>query len=324
MDALPRSDLPDRRPILRKLDILGKYSGQRMVISPGQHPIERVRAERVRNQGQRLRQVEAGRIEIDLHPARRGDVAEILKQAVAHIQHRGRPQPSGFRAARIRRARTSMRCDNLLRCLSQPLRPRFGHADIHPGFEEGETGGGPSEAARDRDDLTGPRARAGHGGTAFEIAKGGHTQKDHVTPGDITPRDTCPHQVAFVPQTIGEIVDPFHFGLGGQAEAQKECRGTRSHSGDIGEVLRCGLTSYLIGTRPIPPKVPTLEQQVSCHNDALVRRSDDGSIVTRAKQNGVALRQASNNTINQSEFAKISDSDDAPPGASQGTVTLRG
>ncbi|GAA3108156.1 hypothetical protein GCM10020001_027740 [Nonomuraea salmonea] len=58
-----------------------------------------------------------------------------------------------------------------------------------------------------------------------------------------------------------------------------------------------------------------LDQQVRRDRDTPVGGADDGGVVTRAEHHRVTLGQLCGNAIYHTEFAEISDCDDAPPDA---------
>ncbi|GAA1665680.1 hypothetical protein GCM10009733_074140 [Nonomuraea maheshkhaliensis] len=61
--------------------------------------------------------------------------------------------------------------------------------------------------------------------------------------------------------------------------------------------------------------MPALQQQVRGDHDPPVGRADESGVVTRPEHYRRALGQTSGNTIYHTEFAEISDCDDAPPDA---------
>ncbi|GAA2363746.1 hypothetical protein GCM10010404_17320 [Nonomuraea africana] len=69
--------------------------------------------------------------------------------------------------------------------------------------------------------------------------------------------------------------------------------------------------------------MPTLDQQVRCHYNTPVGCFHHRGVVTGTEQHALPLWQSSGDTCYNSEFAEISDCDDAPPVGTQGTVALR-
>ncbi|GAA2214907.1 hypothetical protein GCM10009850_103740 [Nonomuraea monospora] len=59
--------------------------------------------------------------------------------------------------------------------------------------------------------------------------------------------------------------------------------------------------------------MPAFEQQIGRDDHAPVGHADDGGVVARAKHYRLTLGQTSGNAIYHTEFAEISDCDDAPP-----------
>ncbi|GHH70429.1 hypothetical protein GCM10017673_22300 [Streptosporangium violaceochromogenes] len=59
--------------------------------------------------------------------------------------------------------------------------------------------------------------------------------------------------------------------------------------------------------------MPTLKQEVSRDDDPPIRSLQHRGVVPGTEKDGPSLWQASGNTSNNSEFAEISDCDDAPP-----------
>jgi DNA-binding Lrp family transcriptional regulator len=58
--------------------------------------------------------------------------------------------------------------------------------------------------------------------------------------------------------------------------------------------------------------VPTLDQKIGTYHDSSIGRSQDRGVITGTQEHGLALRQASGNPCNSSEFAEFSDCDDTP------------
>lgn len=181
-------------------------------------------------------------------------------------------------------------------------------------LEEGQAGGGVAEAAGDGQEVAGAGSGAGDGGTAVQGAERGHSQDQPVGSGDVSAGDTGAYGGAFVAEAGGEVVEPFDRQVAGEAEADEQRGGFGPHGGDVGEVLRGGLSADVVRTGPIAAEVPTLKKEVRRHDDPPTGSSEHCGVVTRTKQDSRRLWQASDNTCNDPEFAKICDCDSTPPG----------
>src|SRR5438105_4901937 len=83
--ALPFMHPADHRPMRGKPGIARKGRGQRVILATRKRPLQGVMAQRPRHGGQRGGELQSCGLDIDEHPARRGDVAEVGEQAVTDV-----------------------------------------------------------------------------------------------------------------------------------------------------------------------------------------------------------------------------------------------
>ena len=165
-------------PPLRTSPIAVQPSGRRhagrerrdqgVVLPAGQHPRQRIDAQRGPHLLERARRLQAGAlqrrpVEVDDDAAVRGDVPEVGEQPVAHVAHRRRAGLRGGRPGRVRRGGTAVRRHH---------RDRAGE----PPAQHGEAARRPAQPPGQRHHVPGTGAGPQHRGPAAQIAQRGHRE----------------------------------------------------------------------------------------------------------------------------------------------------
>src|SRR5690606_19423271 len=104
---------PDRPPGGGQPDVRGEGAGEGVILATGEGVAQPVRPEDLRDRHGRG-------VDLDPDPARGRDVPEVLHEAVAHVQQRGRPEGPRLLPRRVRGLRTAVGRDQLGRPVPSP------------------------------------------------------------------------------------------------------------------------------------------------------------------------------------------------------------
>ncbi len=175
-----------------KRRLVGEHAHERVLLSAGQHLVQRL--DLTEGQAQRPGDEALAQhrpVEVDPHPARRRDPAEVGDQAVRDVDEGVGPGLRRSRTGPPGRHRGAVVADQGAHgegALTERLRADRGvgtrcQDPVGVGLaalEQGQPGAGPAERAADRDDVAGARAGAQHRRPSAQVTQGGHRDDDHA------------------------------------------------------------------------------------------------------------------------------------------------
>ena len=243
-------DPADHLPRRRRRRVAREGRGQRVVVAAGQHPVQRVDAERAADVAQLRRHLQPGRVQLDADPAGDRDVPEVGDQPVADVDHRGRAELGGLRAL----PRTAARGAGARRP------PSTGRA------EAADSTASPAAAQPSRPvTATTSPGRApdrGHRRAALQVAERGDRDDQRLAAHQVA-ADARPRRPARTrPQPVGELLRPGDRQVRRARPGRPAARSARRPS----RRCRRGSARPPCGRRrrrrPVPAEVPALDQHV--------------------------------------------------------------
>ena len=168
---------------------------------------------------------------------------------------------------------------------------------------------GPPEPADDDDGSARPSPRAQHREAAPEVSQRCHGDHHSVAGRDVTADNDGSHQLGLVGEPVGERLAPAHAGGRWQAQPDQQGRGVSAHRGNVSKVLRGRLAAQLVGWGPVPPEVPTLDEQIGRSDHPSVRCGENRGVVPGADQHSLPTpgAQPGGDPLDQPELAHVGD-----------------
>jgi DNA-binding Lrp family transcriptional regulator len=148
------------------------------------------------------------------------------------------------------------------------------------GKQQAQSGGRPTEAADDADDVTRSRAGAQHRATSFDYAECRARQHELRGTHQVSSNQLGPGRRALVAHTGRDRIKICQWKLPWSAKPEQENGRPGAHSGDISKILCGGFASYVVSTRPVTAKMGALDQQIGRRHQATRGYGDQGRIVT--------------------------------------------
>ena len=187
--------LADDLPAGGQLHVRREGRHDRVVLSPGEHPLQRVDADGLPDVVHLRGDVDRAGAEVDPDLAGLGDVPEVGDESVADVGHGGGAEP-GRRGARVvRRFGAAVRLDE-------------GARRAEAAGEHGESGRGPAQPAGDGDDVAGPGAGPGDGLLVAQVAERGDRDGDGVAAYDVAADHGGAGDLALVAQAVHQLGRP--------------------------------------------------------------------------------------------------------------------
>lgn len=277
-----------------------------MIFTTGQRPEAPVRTKRIRSRPEDCSPGQKRHLNVHAHFAGVGHMAQILNQAITHVDHRRRACLRGKRSRGVVRLRPTVRGEQFGGNIG-------GQVGGQPGSEQREASRRPADSGTDGNPVPRPGSRSGHRVAASQIPKRGNGQHYRIAVSDIATGNSCAGSATFGDHSASDFQYPLGRQQAGNRQAEQQRDWRRAHRGDIGEVLSRGLAANVVSRRPVPAEMPALDQQVRRRHDPPVGHPQDRRVIARRDLKPVIGRQQRANSGYQPELAKISDGSNGIP-----------